>query len=235
MAGTVLEGARSGRQAAGPMGVEAEIAGAAARAGSMILHRETGLSVTFDKSAKVGELLRYATAWPGRGRAWRLESLRSVVPERQRGFTLFEIIIVVVIIAVAAAVVAPSMRRGLAGMRLETKGRDLATLCRAARTLAVGEQSVYRLGIEQDKHSIFLADAYRNKIRDFDLTDEIRLEAVRYEGGENQEAVLYVNFYPNGRADEVELTLKNEQDRRVILKTDVLTGTARLVVSRERP
>lgn len=153
---------------------------------------------------------------------------------RQRGFTLIELIVVIVIIAVASALVMPSMRSGLSGVRLEAKGRDLATLCRFARTLAVGEQRVYRIRIEKEKNSIFLTDAYHEKVRSFDLTREIMLEAFKYEGEESREPIVFLNFYPNGRADEAELVLKNKQGREVIVKTDVLTGTAKLVIPREQ-
>ena len=165
-----------------------------------------------------------------------VSGLWSVVPGRRpacAGFTLIEMIVVMAIIALAAVIAIPAMRGGLSGMRLETKGRDLATLCRAARTLAVGEQRPYRIAIEPAQNHIFLVDAYHEKIRDFDLTEEIKLESVKYEGRENHDRIVYVGFYPNGRADEVELTLRNDRGRRVVLKTDLLTGTARLTVPRE--
>ena len=150
-----------------------------------------------------------------------------------RGFTLVEIIVVVAIIAAASAIAMPSMKRGLSGMRLETKGRDLAMLCRAARTLAIAEQHVYRIAVERDKGSIALVDAYRQKVRDFDLSAEIKLDTVSFEGEEGRDPILYISFYPNGRSDEAEIVLKNEQGRKVILKTDVLTGMARVTVPRE--
>lgn len=151
------------------------------------------------------------------------------------GFTLVEIIVVIVIIAVSGAILMPSMRTGLAGIRLEAKGRDLAALCRMARTLAVGEQQVYRIGLQRDSNSVFLADAYHERVRDFDLTEEIKLDTVKYEGKEPHEETVFVSFYPNGRADEAEVVLSNRQGRKVVLTTDVLTGMARVAVRGERP
>ncbi|HEY2933291.1 MAG TPA: prepilin-type N-terminal cleavage/methylation domain-containing protein [Acidobacteriota bacterium] len=150
------------------------------------------------------------------------------------GFSLLEVIVVLLIVSIAGAVVMPSMRTGLSGMRLEAKGRDLATLCRSARILAVGQQSVYRVAVERDKNRIFLADAYHEKVRDFELTDEIQIDAVKYEGNDDHEQVLFINFYPNGRADEAEVWLKNNRGRKVLIKTELLTGTARLIVPREQ-
>ena len=151
-----------------------------------------------------------------------------------RGFTLIEIIIVVVIIAVASGILMPAMRSGLSGIRLEAKGRDLATLCRMARTMAVGEQSVYRIGLEREKNSIFLADAYHEKLRDFDLTDEITLDSIKVDGSEANDETVFLSFYPNGRADEAELVLQNKQGRKITLRTEVLTGSARVSLGQEK-
>ncbi len=155
------------------------------------------------------------------------------IPQSRRGFTLIEIIVVLVIIAVAMAVVMPSMRTGLAGMRLEAKGRDLVTLCRTARTLAVGEQRVYRIAVQKDRNRIFLVDAYHEKVRDFELTDEIKVSSVKYEGEESRNPAVYISFYPNGRADDAELVLENDRGRKVTVKTDVITGSAKLTIPKE--
>ncbi|HEY3132113.1 MAG TPA: prepilin-type N-terminal cleavage/methylation domain-containing protein [Acidobacteriota bacterium] len=156
------------------------------------------------------------------------------IPQSRRGFTLIEVVIVLVIIAVAMAVVMPSMRTGLAGMRLEAKGRDFVTLCRTARTLAVGEQRVYRIAVQRDRNIIFLADAYHDKVHDFGLSDEIKVSSVKFEGEESRDPAVYISFYPNGRADDAELVLENDRGRKVIVKTDVITGSAKLTIPKER-
>jgi general secretion pathway protein H len=153
----------------------------------------------------------------------------------ERGFTLIEIIVVLAIIAIASAVLMPAMRTGLSGIRLEAKGRDLATLCRMARTMAVGEQHVYRIGLERHTNSVFLADTYHEKLRDFDLTEEIEIDSIKYEGKEAAEDTVFLSFYPNGRADDVEIVLKNRGGRRIVLRTDILTGAARISLGREQP
>jgi prepilin-type N-terminal cleavage/methylation domain-containing protein len=154
-------------------------------------------------------------------------------PQLARGFTLIELIVVLVIIVTAMAVVMPSMRTGLAGMRLESKGRDLVTLCRTARTLAVGEQRVYRIAVQKDRNAIALVDAYHVKVRDFDLTDEFKITSVKYEGQESRDLVVYVGFYPNGRSDDAELALESDRGRKMTIKTDLITGTAKLIIPRE--
>src|SRR5829696_5580609 len=64
-------------------------------------------------------------------------------------FTLMELVLVLVIITIAMAIAAPSLRNFWKGNRVKDAGEQLAYITRLARTQAISDGAVYRLGIDQ--------------------------------------------------------------------------------------
>src|SRR3954468_16768414 len=64
-------------------------------------------------------------------------------------FTLMELVLVLMLITIAMAMAAPSLRNFWKGNRIKDAGEQLGYITRLARTQAISDGAVYRLGIDQ--------------------------------------------------------------------------------------
>ncbi|MGH7408748.1 MAG: GspH/FimT family pseudopilin [Candidatus Methylomirabilales bacterium] len=81
---------------------------------------------------------------------------RNRGPSRAAGFTLLELIVVLFILILVAALVAPIFTRSFGQLRLKAATRDLATLCRFARTQAITHQAVLEVVLDRRTNSYWL-------------------------------------------------------------------------------
>jgi prepilin-type N-terminal cleavage/methylation domain-containing protein len=81
---------------------------------------------------------------------------RNPGPSRAAGFTLLELIVVLFILALAAALVAPIFTRSFGQLRLKAAARDLAALCRFARTQAIANQVVLEVVLDRGANAYWL-------------------------------------------------------------------------------
>lgn len=147
---------------------------------------------------------------------------------RAGGFSLLEVMIVVLLLAVASAVVYPSMSAGLRGLRLESTARQIVTLMKSARSRAVQQQKLYRVGFHREKNVYILANEYGETIREFALAKELTLREVVLGGKAVEQDPFFVNFYPNGHSDIVTVVLAVDKGRQVQVEVDPITGLARV-------
>jgi len=90
---------------------------------------------------------------------WHLEpgtAKRSPEHRFAAGFTLLELIVVLFILALAAALVAPVFTRSFGQLRLKAATRDLAALCRFARTQAITNQVVLEVVLDRRANAYWL-------------------------------------------------------------------------------
>src|SRR6185295_4285652 len=66
------------------------------------------------------------------------------------GFTLMELVLVLMLITITMAMAAPSLRNFWKGNRVKDAGEQLSYITRLARTQAISDGAIYRLGIDQD-------------------------------------------------------------------------------------
>jgi len=86
----------------------------------------------------------------------RKRHTRNPGPSRAAGFTLLELIVVLFILALAAALVAPVFTRSFGQLRLKAATRDLAALCRFARTQAIANQVVLEVVLDRRANAYWL-------------------------------------------------------------------------------
>ncbi len=151
------------------------------------------------------------------------------------GFALLEVLVVVLIIGILSALIIPNMSRGTRGVRIRTTSRDILNIMRIARESAIREQSVFLVRVDFVEQVIHLTDAFGGSIKKYPLdTDFLKVETMRIEGAEAQRAEqVDVLFYPEGNATAAEMVLRVvNSSQRVILRTDPVTGIARIVEDR---
>ena len=91
-------------------------------------------------------------------RSAKCEAPRTLhpAPRTFSGFTLLELIVVLFILALAAALVAPVFTSSFGQLRLKAATRDLAALCRFARTQAITNQVVLEVVLDRRANAYWL-------------------------------------------------------------------------------
>jgi len=77
-------------------------------------------------------------------------------PRTFSGFTLLELIVVLFILTLAAVLVAPRFTRSFSQFRLKAAARDVAALCRFARTQAITNQAVLEVVLDRRTNEYWL-------------------------------------------------------------------------------
>ena len=81
---------------------------------------------------------------------------RNPKPRHQAGFTLLELIVVLFILILGAALIAPRFGRSFGQLQLRAAARDLAALCRFARTQAISHQGVLEVVLDRRTNTYWL-------------------------------------------------------------------------------
>jgi general secretion pathway protein H len=76
-----------------------------------------------------------------------------------RGFTLIEVVAALLVLALAVGVSAPSVGRGLDGVRLRAEVAGLASFLRAARERAITKGVSYEVAIDPERRELAMGPA----------------------------------------------------------------------------
>ena len=79
-----------------------------------------------------------------------------IAPRTPRGFTLLELVAVLFILTLGAALVAPRFGRSFGQVHLRAAARDVAALCRFARTQAISHQGVVEVVLDRRTNAYWL-------------------------------------------------------------------------------
>jgi len=77
-------------------------------------------------------------------------------PRTAYGFTLLELTVVLFILALATALIAPGFRRSFGQLPLRAATRDIAALCRYARTQAINHHGVLEVVLDRQTNTYWL-------------------------------------------------------------------------------
>ncbi|MBI2883506.1 MAG: GspH/FimT family pseudopilin [Candidatus Methylomirabilis oxyfera] len=75
---------------------------------------------------------------------------------RKAGFTLLELVVVLFILTLVTALIAPAFSRSFGQAQLKAATRDLAALCRFARTQAITSQDVLEVVLDRQTNSYWM-------------------------------------------------------------------------------
>jgi type II secretion system protein H len=145
-------------------------------------------------------------------------------------FTLMELVLVLLILTIAMAIAAPSLRNFWKGNRVKDAGEQLAYITRLARTQAISDGAVYRLGIDANGagYALYVQQAEGFVLiptNNFALPEETRLEVTKADGS----AVDHIDFFPNGRTEPASIRLSAAGYNDIVLTCLSPTETFSLV------
>ncbi|MDE2485032.1 MAG: GspH/FimT family pseudopilin [candidate division NC10 bacterium] len=75
---------------------------------------------------------------------------------RKAGFTLLELTVVLFILALTAALIAPAFGRSFGQVQLKAAAKDVATVCRFARTQAISHQGIVEVVLDRRANAYWL-------------------------------------------------------------------------------
>jgi prepilin-type N-terminal cleavage/methylation domain-containing protein len=141
---------------------------------------------------------------------------------RTGGFTLVELAVVLFILAALAALAAPSFSRTIVSARLRASASDVRSAFARARSVAVAGGRARSVVFDLEKGEYGLDnEAVRRG-----FPDPIRLGGVRIAGEEESGGDARVRFFPDGTADEAEVSVEAGDGGTIRVKVDPLTGIA---------
>jgi type II secretion system protein H len=123
-------------------------------------------------------------------------------------FTLMELVLVLMLITIAMAIAAPSLRNFWKGNRVKDAGDQLSYITRLARTQAISDGAVYRLGIDPngDGYALYVQQSSGFVLipsDNFALPEDAHVEVTKSDGS----GADHIDFYPNGRTEPAQIRL----------------------------
>lgn len=151
-----------------------------------------------------------------------------------RGFTLLELLVVLAIIGAGTLLVVPQAGKGLDALRLKATARQLASVFRQARLVAISEQRVAVVGLDLSRAEYWLAVTVSERAREavrttYALPGSVRVSAQPVgEATSRERGVVRFVFFPRGGAYGGQVWLEGEKGRRYGVLVDPMTGRVRI-------
>jgi len=139
---------------------------------------------------------------------------------------------VLLILTIVMAIAAPSLRTFWKGNRVKDAGDQLAYITRLARTQAISDGAVYRLGIDANGagYALYVQQADGFVLipsNNFALPEETHVEVTRADGS----GADHIDFYPNGRTEPASIRLSAAGFNDIILTCPSPTEAFSLVAA----
>jgi general secretion pathway protein H len=172
----------------------------------------------------------------------------------EAGFTLLELVVVLFILTLGAALIAPRFGRSFGQIQLRAATRDVAALCRFARTQAISHQGVLEVVLDRRTNTYWLRgpdwiisrlggveqvataedpgqpwEARMRQARVRSLPAGITLKSVVLDTGplrEDERGVIA--FFPQGSSTGGEVWVSDEKGRGYQIKIDSSVGLVRV-------
>ena len=141
---------------------------------------------------------------------------------RDGGFTLVELVVVLFILSVIAALAAPSFSRTIVSARLRASAAEVRSTLARARSLAVAGAVERAVVFDLEKGEYGLDnEAIRRG-----FPEAVRLSAVLLGGERVERGNVFVRFFPDGSAEEAEVSVTAGDGGTLRVTVEPLTGIA---------
>jgi general secretion pathway protein H len=134
------------------------------------------------------------------------------------GFTLVEILVVMVLLAMAGSLVFVSTGKSVTGNRNRAFAREMISLCKTARRIAVDDGVPTAFNISSGQRRCWVGDSTKS----LEIPEEMLIEG---EGvSQLNEDVYTIGFYPDGSSEGGTLTLSISGKTVYAFRVDMITG-----------
>jgi len=134
------------------------------------------------------------------------------------GFTLVEILVVMVLLAIVGALVFVSAGKTMAGSQNKAFAREMISLCKKARRMAVNDGVPTAFNISSSQRRCWVGDSTKS----LEIPEQMLIEG---EGiTQLNEDVYTIGFYPDGSSGGGTLTLSVFGQTVYAFRIDILTG-----------
>lgn len=136
------------------------------------------------------------------------------------GFTLVELLLVLVLIAISMAAITPRIGESISGWQVRESSKNMLTVIRLARQMAITMQEVMVFALDSDSTS-FAVKSVSHYPRSSDISNDFLVprqflgegvKIVQFEGFDKLGSERVIVFWPDGRAKKTHFTLAAEKD-----------------------
>jgi type II secretory pathway pseudopilin PulG len=133
-----------------------------------------------------------------------------------------ELMVVLFILSILAALAAPSFNRTILSARHKSSASEVRAAFARARSFAVSEGRERAVVFDLEKGKFGLDND--SVMRDF--PEPVRLGDVLLAGEEAEGEIALVRFFPDGTAEDAEVSVESGDGGTIRVKVDALTGIA---------
>ncbi len=153
----------------------------------------------------------------------------SVTGNREKGFTLFEIVVVLVIIALVLTISFPMVFRSLQKSKTRAAARDVGTFLKYTRELAISRQEILGIKVLKEARKLELIDTSGKILKKIVLPKNVYFYKIAVDGEFVSEEGKIFWFYPDGRIPGFAIIIKDKSGYQIKLKSDIFSGFVRIV------
>ncbi len=141
----------------------------------------------------------------------------------RRGFTLIELLVVMAVMGILLTVATPIFRRALPGADLESSSREIASVLREARSIAIRTNQETGVVFDVEASSFAVAGGARQR-----LAGHITLALTTAASEQVSDSAGGIRFFPDGTSTGGRITISGANRVRFVV-VDWLTGNVEIV------
>jgi general secretion pathway protein H len=157
---------------------------------------------------------------------------------KERGFTLFEVIIVLTLLTLSMLLVMPSFSRFSRGIELKGSAKKVSAILRYCRSEAVNKGKIYQVFFDSESQEVKVQSMERTeeekgndekseeKVSEkrYALPDPVHIKEVKVGSAQYPSDLPAIEFYPNGGSNGGSILLDSPDRKGYRININFLTG-----------